>query len=80
MNFKHETSKTKYGWTRWINPRMKSYLFKCCDCGLTHELQFRIFFETKCGKQKMGTLILDPSFKVDFRARRHYFKRLNENT
>ena len=29
-------------WTRWVQPRPEKYLIKCCDCGLVHELQFRI--------------------------------------
>lgn len=28
-------------WTKWVQPLMKGYLFKCCDCGLVHEMQFR---------------------------------------
>ena len=34
------------GWTEWISPLhgqgKKNYRVKCCDCGLVHELQFRI--------------------------------------
>lgn len=30
------------GWTKWIRPKMKLYRFGCCDCGLVHNLQFKI--------------------------------------
>ena len=26
----------------WIQPRMKNYYMKCCDCGLVHRLNFRL--------------------------------------
>jgi hypothetical protein len=30
------------GWTVWIQPLMKGYRMACCDCGLVHELVFRV--------------------------------------
>lgn len=29
------------GWTDWIRPK-HSYRLGCCDCGLVHELEFRV--------------------------------------
>jgi hypothetical protein len=29
------------GWTDWVHP-LPNYRFSCCDCGLVHNLQFRI--------------------------------------
>lgn len=26
----------------WIQPVMKNYQMECCDCGLTHRMDFRI--------------------------------------
>ena len=26
----------------WVQPRMKNYYMKCCDCGLTHRLNFKL--------------------------------------
>lgn len=26
----------------WVEPRMKNYYLKCCDCGLVHRMDFRI--------------------------------------
>lgn len=30
------------GWTEWIYPVMDGYRMGCCDCGLVHEMQFRV--------------------------------------
>ncbi len=35
------------GWTDWIQPVMKGYKMSCCDCGLVHNLDFRIGRITK---------------------------------
>ena len=29
------------GWTDWIHP-LPGYKLACCDCGLVHDMQFRI--------------------------------------
>ena len=33
-------------WSRWVSPihgiGERNYRFACCDCGLVHELQFRV--------------------------------------
>jgi len=40
--FRTENAVTAKGWTRWVQPRPSRYLMKCCDCGLVHEMQFRV--------------------------------------
>lgn len=30
------------GWSDWISPKMTGYLMQCCDCGLIHELDFKV--------------------------------------
>lgn len=30
------------GWTEWVSPNMNGYLMVCCDCNLTHEVQFQV--------------------------------------
>ena len=47
----------------WVQPRMKQYRAACCDCGLVHEIQFRVISE-KTGKIIKGA-------KVQFNAARH---------
>ena len=31
----------------WITPVMNGYKMSCCDCGLTHSLNFQIFYDEK---------------------------------
>jgi hypothetical protein len=40
MNFPPEPV-NEDGWTIWIEP-LPGYILQCCDCGLKHELEFRI--------------------------------------
>lgn len=42
------------GWSDWIHP-LPGYRMACCDCGLVHDMQFRI----------------DDLGQVNFRARRN---------
>lgn len=28
--------------TRWVQPVVRGYLLACCDCGLVHEMEFRV--------------------------------------
>lgn len=30
------------GENEWVMPRRKGYKFACCDCGLVHDMDFRI--------------------------------------
>ncbi len=39
--FTIEREKVK-GWSRWVQPVMRGYLLRCCDCRLCHWLDFRI--------------------------------------
>ena len=44
----------------WIQPKRKSYFIMCCDCGLVHELDFRIYkghiqFRAKRNERKTAT-------------------------
>lgn len=38
------------GWSPWQQPVMKGYLMKCCDCGLVHEIDFRVIFRARRAK------------------------------
>lgn len=59
------------GWSEWVYPTPKeNYLFKCCDCGLIHEMQFKAFAEAN---QKRGAFEIIPlpwPLRAMFRARR----------
>jgi len=66
MKFKKHTA-GRGGWSEWVFPTQKSYMFKCCDCGLVHEMQF----ETFVGDKKKGVGIrLPDEIRTMFRARR----------
>lgn len=45
--FRQEKAEGPRGFSRWVQPQMKKYLMQCCDCGLVHEMQFRIASNTK---------------------------------
>lgn len=49
------------GWSEWIAPAFP-YLMACCDCGLVHNLEFRI----------------DDLGQINFRARRNIAETDNE--
>lgn len=73
-NNKTETTRFKKhkagrgGWSVWVNPNHKSYLFKCCDCGLVHEMQFAVASFSGEKIKKMDKKNKDTG--VVFRARR----------
>lgn len=69
--FKHMNATTRGGWSEWVMPHpINNYFFKCCDCGLVHEMQFSTFAETN---QKGGTFRINKlpwPIRAMFRARR----------
>jgi len=40
----------KNGWSRWIQPVRKAYRLGCCDCGLVHDVDFKL---VKLGKARL---------------------------
>lgn len=54
--FKQEEQIHADGWSRWVYPDMENYKMACCDCGLVHDMQFRV---------------TDDYDRVEFRARRN---------
>jgi hypothetical protein len=39
----------------WVQPNMRGYLMKCCDCGLVHKLDFMVLKLVKrSGSYKVG--------------------------
>lgn len=37
-------------WSRWVQPKRKSYKLACCDCGLVHDMEFRLMPSLNGGK------------------------------
>jgi hypothetical protein len=58
------------GWSDWVCPKPDSYLMKCCDCGLVHEMQTRV---AKYEPKPSDTFVVpnDPDLQTQFRMRRH---------
>jgi len=55
----------------WVKPQMNKYEMKCCDCGLIHEVDFRVIELLK--EHDDGTAIATiagDNFRVQFRMRR----------
>ena len=40
--FRQEEEIHPDGWSRWVYPVMDGYKLSCCDCGLVHDMQFRV--------------------------------------
>jgi hypothetical protein len=58
------------GWTDWICPKPDSYLMKCCDCGLVHEMQTRVVdYESRPSEDFVVSN--NPDLQAQFRVRRH---------
>ncbi len=45
-------NKDKRRFTSWEAPKTKSYRLQCCDCGLVHDIQFKVL--VKGGKHLDG--------------------------
>jgi hypothetical protein len=54
-------------WSEWVNPDSEQYFMKCCDCGLVHEMQFKV---VKYSEGDECEFIDDADLQAVFRARR----------
>jgi hypothetical protein len=62
----------KNGWSWWQHPKMKGYKMQCCDCGLVHEVEFRVVKVIK--RKQWGWKILEKAgseYEVEIRMARH---------
>ncbi len=67
QNFiKHEVE-NEGDWSEWVNPNSEQYFMKCCDCGLIHEMQFKV---VKYSEGDECEFVNDPDLQAVFRARR----------
>lgn len=62
-------------WTDWDQPVMRGYRLACCDCGLVHELDFRVVRVTKWLGNRTTQSVQVRGHRVQFRV-----KRLNRAT
>lgn len=59
------------GWSDWMMPVMKKYHMGCCDCGLVHTMQFKVFrVDKKSGQFSEGPEV-SKTHRVLFRAQRN---------
>lgn len=49
----------------WVTPVERGYQMECCDCGLVHNLDFRVIKPTK---RKGHATIQNAKYIVQFRA------------
>lgn len=54
-------------WSEWVCPDPEQYFMKCCDCGLVHEMQFKVVKYSE-GDECDG--VDDHDVRGIFRARR----------
>lgn len=69
-----EQKPQKGGWTKWIHPRMTNYYMACCDCGLVHTMNFRVFKVIKTRKNGIRDVEILPKkqYAVEFKVKRNY--------
>jgi hypothetical protein len=63
---RHEVVDT-HDWSEWVNPNSEQYFMKCCDCGLVHEMQFKV---AKYSEGDECEFVADADLQAVFRARR----------
>jgi hypothetical protein len=63
---KHEV-KSPEDWSEWVCPNPDEYFMKCCDCGLVHEVQYRV---ARYGEGDYCELVEDKDVQAQFRMRR----------
>jgi hypothetical protein len=69
-HFKQEVDRGD-GWCEWVYPVMDGYKMGCCDCGLVHQVSFRVVKLDENGEYTDRTEILDPTkYRVEFQVRR----------
>jgi hypothetical protein len=63
---KHEVE-NEGDWSEWVNPDPEQYFMKCCDCGLVHEMQFKV---AKYSEGDECEFVADANLQAVFKARR----------
>ena len=61
----------KDGWSDWISPIMRRYRMACCDCGLVHDMKFRVVKITRYLGGGRWIAKAAAGFRVQIRARRN---------
>ena len=67
---KHEVENAD-DWSEWVCPDPKSYMMKCCDCGLVHEAQFGVV-QYAVGSNEDCEPVVAQNVQAVFRMRRSH--------
>jgi hypothetical protein len=62
------------GWTRWVPPVMTGYRLICCDCGLSHDMEFvvvKVLRHNEDGTWEHSDPLDSDRYRVLFKARRN---------
>ncbi|HET7321161.1 MAG TPA: hypothetical protein VFI96_01620 [Longimicrobiaceae bacterium] len=62
--FKQEVDRGD-GWCEWVYPIMHGYKMACCDCGLVHNMNFRVV------RGSDGEVLDDEEYRVEFQVSRN---------
>ena len=56
----------------WVKPKMQGYKVECCDCGLIHEVDFRVvkIMERHDNGESTFEPVEDENLEIELRARR----------
>ena len=58
------------GFCNWVCPKPTGYLMQCCDCGLVHEVEFRVA-KYESDESDVFEIVEDKNTQVQFRMRRY---------
>ena len=59
------------GWTDWVLPQ-RHYRMGCCDCGLVHDMEFRVVIVERLKDGTYRTIKVNPAkCRVEFRVHRN---------
>lgn len=61
------------GWSDWVHPIPRKYKMGCCDCGLVHNMDFRVVKVLHARKDGSFTYeeVKGTRFRVMFKAQRN---------
>lgn len=57
------------GWSEWIIPVMRGYRLICCDCGLSHTMEFKTLRVVKHLSALVFNHVAGKGHRVKFRVR-----------
>lgn len=60
---------TEEGFCEWVCPKPTGYLMQCCDCGLVHEVEFRVA-QYEPNRSEVFKVVEDPDLQAQLRMRR----------